>query len=98
MPLQIIDYMAKLTSFFRSKPAEDGLQDSQHGNVSPVDEHERKTSIEVGNTALNTGDSDDDSINIQDGLKRQQATTIVWSRGSLIAAYVLFVLPMFNEE
>lgn len=51
--------------------------------------HDSKGVVEETNTALNTGDSDDDSSFKQDGVKKAQATTIVWSRNALIIAYCL---------
>lgn len=58
------------------------------------EQHGDKSVVETTNTALNTGDDEDDSDSVQDGVKRAQATTIVWSRNSLIVAYGLYVEPL----
>lgn len=92
---------------FRSRtPEATGVDDWNGGGP---DLRERKESIFETNTALQTGDEDDDSSLAQDGgeifindywcllrltiatVKKAQATTIVWSRGSLILVYCMLV-------
>lgn len=68
------------------------------GTVNGFESHERHSSPEVPidekgpveetNTTLHTYDGEE-SIYAQDGVKKAQATTIVWTKKALIVAYFL---------
>jgi hypothetical protein len=73
--------------FFHRNSDEQQTLDSQERPFPPeVDEH--KDPIEEQNKDLYSSDGESISSG-QDGVKKAQATTIVWSRKSLIIAYAL---------
>ena len=58
-----------------------------HADGSDTYEGE-KGPIDATNTVLNTEDGEQSTL-AQDGVKKAQATTIVWTRKALIVAYAL---------
>ena len=74
--------------FGRSKQSNATGQESEYPDVLPDGLSDGKDPVEASNEELNTGDGDSIS-SAQDGVKKAQATTIVWTRNALLVAYAL---------
>lgn len=76
-------------TFFRSD--EHGRhREMSEGGSSPYDaEHDHKSPAEEEKHDVYTSDGESVESSGQDGVKKAQATTIVWSRTALVTAYGL---------
>ena len=77
-----------LSTLFKSRVSDGARSDSDGKRSSSGFQEETKGPIDATNTVLNTDEGEQSTL-AQDGVKKAQATTIVWSRNSLIVAYVL---------
>lgn len=75
-------FFAKL----RPSRSESGPPEVNGNNGGNEVEDEKKDPVEAPNTELVTDDGESISSG-NDGVKKAQATTIVWTRGALIVAY-----------
>lgn len=74
--------------FLKSKQPNAIGHESEYPDIPTDGSSDGKDPVDTSNEELNTGDGDSIS-SAQDGVKKAQATTIVWTRNALIVAYAL---------
>ena len=78
--------MGMLKTFRRARPDSTASVGSDNENSSP--RTEEKAATDESNVVRNSEDGDQVQL-AQDGVKKAQATTIVWTRKALIISYGL---------
>ena len=80
--------------FPHSKPGLDAVNERNSSGSGTNAVEENKDPVDAPDTEVYS--SDEDSIRSgYDGVKKAQATTIVWTRKSLIIAYALYAIPSY---
>lgn len=80
-------------------PVKDEKNDVEAPVVNPIDEKEVNTKVTNDQTDREKIDAADYTPGAQEGVKKAEATTTVWTKGTLYMAYVMLVSssPETNE-